>query len=82
MQGLNGAALSRRFLRDAKQEDQRKLDEFFEFLANSQMQSSKVSHIQNLLTKDFSEHPRGYKIRSKISPEQRRRVYELTKNIN
>jgi len=75
MRGLQGAALSRHFIREAKRKEEQELEDFFDRLAQNNMQSAKLNHIQNLLTKDFSERQRAYEIKSKISPKQRRRVH-------
>jgi hypothetical protein len=43
--GFDGAARSRHYIRESNRKKQEKLDEFFEFLAKSRLQSSKVNHI-------------------------------------
>ncbi len=75
MRGIEGAALSRKYIKLRKRNEEKGLQEFFANLAKSNMQLSKVNHIQNLLTKDYSERTNAYEIKSKISPDQRRRVH-------
>jgi len=50
-------------------------------MAKSNMQAVQVRRMQDLLTKDFSEHRNGYEIQSRVSPHQQRRLQKLTMDI-
>ena len=80
-EGYDGAKKCRDRLRERRRIEKANIELFKTQLAQSDMPSSQVNAISDLITLKNTDIPNGYFIKSKLSPKQKTRVNDICRDL-